>query len=306
LRRGGAVRLEEVGAVEEGRELFARKLLAGQEVTRHPGIVFRALSWNLFHGRDFPPDPALLTWRSRLLRITEANATHAQVNRVLLREFTAILAREQWDIALLQEAPPRWLEPLCGSLGANGALALTSRNQAGALRARLADLNPDLIASNEGGSNQILVRPPWRIAATRRLTIARLPERRRLLWARLERDGAPPLAVANMHTSAKRPRRAAQELLRAAAWAGDERLLLGGDLNLRPAEDPETFELLERRFGLSQPTAPGAIDHLLARGLELVEPPELLQPERREVELPDGLRLRLSDHAIAAASFAMA
>ena len=27
----------------------------------------RVLSWNLYHGRDFPPDPALFTLRSRLL-----------------------------------------------------------------------------------------------------------------------------------------------------------------------------------------------------------------------------------------------
>ena len=52
-------------------------------------MKLRAITWNLFHGRDFPPDPALLTWRSRLLRISERNATHLQVNRSLLPEFAA-------------------------------------------------------------------------------------------------------------------------------------------------------------------------------------------------------------------------
>ncbi len=52
-------------------------------------MQFTAIGWNLFHGRDFPPDPALFTWRSRLLRVTERNATHAQVNRDLLDEFAA-------------------------------------------------------------------------------------------------------------------------------------------------------------------------------------------------------------------------
>lgn len=230
---------------------------------------------------------------------------HAQVNRRLLEQFIAVLEREQWDMALLQEAPPRWLDPLCRALGASGAIALTSRNQGSWLRAWIADRNPDLIASNEGGSNQILVRPPWRLAEVRRLTLALLPERRRLLWTGLERDDSPAIALANIHASAKRPRVAARELVRAAEWASDERLLLGGDLNLRPAQDPATFDLLRERFGFSQPTAPAAIDHLLARGLELVEPPELLAPERRELRLPDGLRLRLSDHAPVAASFAV-
>ena len=68
----------------------------------------RVLSWNLYHGRDFPPDPALFTWRGRLLRKTERNETHAQVNRPLLDEFGDVLDGLEWDLALLQEAPPRW------------------------------------------------------------------------------------------------------------------------------------------------------------------------------------------------------
>ena len=37
-------------------------------------------------------------------------------------------------------------------------LALTSRNVVPVLQGRVADWNPDLIASWEGGSNQLLVR----------------------------------------------------------------------------------------------------------------------------------------------------
>ena len=99
------------GALQQGAQLGARNLLAGEEVTGHPEIVVRALSWNLFHGRDFPPDPSLSTWRSRLLRITERGPTYAQVNRPLLPEFAGVLAGMEWDFALLQEAPPRWLGP---------------------------------------------------------------------------------------------------------------------------------------------------------------------------------------------------
>ena len=63
--------------------------------------------------------------------------------------------------------------------------------------------------------------------------------------------------------------------------------------------------MLRDRFGLAPPTSERAIDHLLARGLRLVEPPAALAPEARECERPDGLRIRLSDHAPVAASFGM-
>jgi endonuclease/exonuclease/phosphatase family metal-dependent hydrolase len=225
--------------------------------------------------------------------------------RPLFEEFVEVLGREEWDVALLQEAPPRWFDAFRERLGVQGARVLTSRNFGSALRGFVADRQPDLIKSNEGGSNQILVRPPWLIGATDTLRLARFPERRQLLRAQLVRDGAPSLSVANMHTSANRPHAAAQELRRAAEWCRDERLIFGGDLNLRPAEDAATYEELEQRFGLASPTAPTAIDHLLCRGLEVVEPPRQLAPERQEVVGAGGGRVHLSDHAPVAALFAM-
>jgi endonuclease/exonuclease/phosphatase family metal-dependent hydrolase len=225
------------------------------------------LSWNLFHGRAQPP-----------------------AGRPLLDEFAQAVAREQWDVALLQEAPPRWF----GKLGAEGAKVLTSRNFGSALRGWIADRKPDLIKSNEGGSNQTLVRPPWGIAETRTFTLARFPERRRLLWTLLEHESGERLAVANLHASANRPRMAARELLRAAEWCEGERLVFGGDFNVRPAEDPAAYAALRDRFGLAAPTAETGIDHILVRGLEVVEPPRRLPHEP------------LSDHAPVAGVFAMA
>ena len=181
-------------------------------------------------------------------------------------------------------------------------MVLTSRNFGSALRARIADWKPDLIKSNEGGSNQVLVRPPWRVVEKRRLTLARFPERRRLLWTRLEHDTGATLFAANLHASANLPRKAARQLIRAAEWCEGERLVFGGDFNVRPAEDPRTYERLQERFGLAAPTAPAAIDHLLARGLEVIESAHALPPERREI--PSGIRL--SDHAPVTAVFAMA
>ena len=267
-----------------------------------------ALTWNLFHGRDFPPDSGLLTWRSRILGVTERGRTHAQVNRPLRTEFAQLIAAMEWDVALLQEAPPRWLRPLARAARASGASVLTSRNLGSALRALLAELNPDLIASNEGGSNQLLVRSPWRIAAVRRMELTRRPERRAMIWALLERPTGGSLAVANLHASTN-PAQAAPELLdaaeRAVEWAGDAPLLFGGDFNVRPRRTPEVFAELRSRFGLEGATGPDAIDHLLVRGLEVREPPRALAADARELLAADGTAIRLSDHAPVVAALAM-
>ncbi|HWA53420.1 MAG TPA: endonuclease/exonuclease/phosphatase family protein [Solirubrobacterales bacterium] len=268
-------------------------------------MEFTAVSWNLFHGRDFPPDPALFTWRSRLLRIEERNETHAQVNRELLEEFATVLAGAEWDVALLQECPPRFAEPLAAACGAAAHRVLTSRNSLAPLRTWIARHNPDLIASGEGGSNLTLARAA--IAERRELEIHRgRPERRAMAFTRVELAGGTQLCVANLHATNDRPDLATADVLRAAAaaveWADEAPLLFGGDLNLRPAEDPGVFERLGEEFGLVGATGPRAIDHLLALGLEAIDAPEAWPPERRE--LPHGsLRLRLSDHAPVTARF---
>jgi endonuclease/exonuclease/phosphatase (EEP) superfamily protein YafD len=109
----------------------------------------------------------------------------------------------------------------------------------------------------------------------------------------------------NLHASSNRPRAAASELLRAAEWAGDGPLLFGGDFNVRPVQDPALFDELRDRFGLAPTTAPDAIDHLLARDLEMLEPPHKLAPERRELDAAEGTRILLSDHAPVAGTFAV-
>jgi endonuclease/exonuclease/phosphatase family metal-dependent hydrolase len=268
----------------------------------------RVLTWNLYHGRDFPPDPALLTMRSRLLGVTERNATHAQVNRPLLPEFALLLDRWEWEVALLQEAPPRWFRVLARRTGSSAALVRTSRNLLPAVQWRLADLNPDLLASSDGGSNQILVRRPGRIAQTRRMRLAERPERRRMIWARVELPEGR-VCVANLHASAGLPTAAAEELVRAAGqaleWSEGHPLVLGGDFNVRPRRDPGVFAALSERFGLAEPTGPGAIDHILARGLAVEERPHRLDAPERELAEPDGRLIRLSDHAPVVARFGL-
>ena len=266
------------------------------------------LCWNLFHGRDFPPDAKLRTWRSRLLRIDERNDTHVQVNRDLTPEFATLLSSAAWDVAMLQECPPRFAAPLARASGAEYHRVFTSRNELGFWRAALARQNPDLMASGEGGSNSTLVRVPGKlggIAERRELTIHEgEPERRSMAFTRT----ASGVCVANLHATNDRPAQAAADVFKgaraASEWAGDAPLIFGGDLNLRPAENPEVFERLASEFGLASPTTgKKKIDHVLVRGLEVLSPPTQWAPERRELPL-DGRALRLSDHAPIEARFA--
>jgi endonuclease/exonuclease/phosphatase family metal-dependent hydrolase len=273
-------------------------------------MEFTVLVWNLFHGRDFPPDPELRTWRSRLLRVEERNATHVQVNRDLTEEFAQLLAGAAWDVALLQETPPRFAEPLARACGAEWQRALTSRNSFGALRGLLARQNPDLIASGEGGSNLILVRVPGKlggISERREIAIHEgEPERRSLGFVAT----ASGVCIANLHATNDWPELAAEDMVRAARaateWARGRPLVFGGDFNLRPAKSPRLFERLREEFGFEGPvTAPDAIDHVLCRGLEVLDPPIKWPAEKREVPLQERA-LRLSDHAPVQARFGLA
>ena len=263
----------------------------------------RVLSWNVFHGRDHPPNRALRTLRSQLLRISERDATHIQVNRSLYDEYAGIIAGAEWDVCLLQEFPPRWAERLERDCGAEAHRVLTSRNSFAPLRTALAVLNPDLMGSNEGGSNLTLVRGDS-IAERRELVLReKKPERRTMAFTRL----GSGLCVANLHASNAKPPLPVDELRlaaeRSAEWAGDAPLILGGDFNMRPERVPEIFTELERDHDLRAPTAPDSIDHILVRGLDIVEPPHAWPEESRTLTY-DGLRLRLSDHAPVEAVFA--
>ncbi|MGH2964670.1 MAG: endonuclease/exonuclease/phosphatase family protein [Solirubrobacterales bacterium] len=261
-----------------------------------------AITWNLFNGRDHPPDPALSTWRSRLLGITERNGTHLQVNRDLLGEAAELLSVARWDVALLQECPPRWAAPLADSCGAEMHLTLTARNWLASVRGPLARRNPDLLGSWGGGSNLTLTRGALRdgLRQRRELLLRRRPERRKVDFIRLTAG----LCVSNLHASGP-DQLAVPDIRRAAeadvAWAGDDPLILGGDFNLRPS-DSDLYRELADRLGLVGTTSPRAIDHLLSRGLEIAEPARAWPPEAREVQ-SDRLAIRLSDHAPVSARY---
>jgi endonuclease/exonuclease/phosphatase family metal-dependent hydrolase len=261
-------------------------------------MQIRLLTWNLFHGRDWPPEPELQkhahkgNWRRGPIRGRE----YEQVNWDLFGEFAAMLRKPDWHVALFQEFPPSWKGKLAKAFGAEPHRALSGRNWLQPLTSAIGRWRPDLLGAWEGGSNTTLVRPQAApIVERRRVVLTCRPELRVMALTRLESG----LCVANMHVSTK-PSSAERELLSAAEqagrFAGEDPLAFGGDFNVRP-RDSDVFDRLEQRFGLAPPTAPDRLSHLLVRGVELVERPAAWPPEARDVIDPKtGLKIRLSDH----------
>jgi endonuclease/exonuclease/phosphatase (EEP) superfamily protein YafD len=256
------------------------------------------MTWNLFHGRDWPPEPELQlrarkgNWR----RGPRSGREYEQANWDLFEQFASLIARTEWDVALFQEFPPSWKRRLARSCTAEAHRALSGRNWLQPLTSLIGSWRPDLLGAWEGGSNTTLARPgAGAIAERRRIVLTRRPELRVMALTRLDSG----IWVANLHVST-RPASAEAELIsaagRATRAAGDLPLIFGGDFNVRP-RDSKVFEQLRERFGLAPPTAPDRLSHLLVRGLEVIEHPAAWPPEARDVADPDtGLKLRLSDH----------
>jgi endonuclease/exonuclease/phosphatase family metal-dependent hydrolase len=172
-------------------------------------VAVRVLTWNLMHGRAVPP-----------------------AGRDLFGEFAQALGSWSWDVALLQEVPPWWPALLARRLGAEERLVLTSRNALLPLRRAIAMRWPDVMKSNGGGANAILVRGgPILEHRIRRLCWT--PERRWVHAVRLE----GPLWVGNLHATVHDDPAARRDCDRAAravlGWAADEPAILGGDFNVR-------------------------------------------------------------------------
>jgi len=228
-----------------------------------------------------------------------AGPQYVLLNRNLFKEFGAVLAASKWDIALLQECPPRWGRRIADATGAQEKAALTSRNWMRPVLSPVARFRPHLPGSWEGGSNLTLVRREQPGSLVVGFEIKRLcwrPERRvvSLTWLK---NG---LCVANLHASTGQAG-GERDVLAAAEYAvsraGDRPLVLGGDFNIRPRKS-ELFRDLVTRFGFSEPTDPGSIDHLLVRNAEIVEQTTAWPPERRDVpDIDSDLMVRLSDHA---------
>ena len=295
-------------------ELVGGELLAGEEMSRRPRSSrafyvarwqLRALTWNLFHGRDSPARPGAAD-----LALAAAADHRAQRHprpgqpRPVRRVRRRCSRAADWDVALLQECPPRWAAPLAAATRRRGPRACSPRaTRSAPLRSLLARLNPDLIASNEGGSNLTLVRG------------ARIPS----AASSSSRPGPPRAPGDGVHPRAPRPdgrrlRRQPARQRRAAAaratpsascswrpsapceWAGDDAAAVRRRPQPAPARDATSSTSSPTRYGLRAPTGRDSLDHLLARGLEVAEPPAAWPPERREVDEGE-LAIRLSDHA---------
>ena len=153
----------------------------------------------------------------------------------MLEDFSRALAGWEWDVALLQEVPPWWPEPLARRLHCEQVSVRTSRNSLLPLRRFVAVRWPDLIKSNGGGANAILARSD-RIVEHRSVRLCRTPERR---WAHGVQL-AYGVWVVNLHATAHAPDRARRDVAFAArearTWARDLPLVFGGDFNLRAPE----------------------------------------------------------------------
>jgi endonuclease/exonuclease/phosphatase family metal-dependent hydrolase len=177
-------------------------------------MALRVVTWNLKHGLAVPG-----------------------AGRDLLPEFTHALARWRWDLALLQEVPPWWPAALGPALVADWRLVLTSRNFGLPVRRAIAVRWPDLIKSNGGGANAILVRRrAGRITEHRTHRLALWPERRQLQAVRVT-GGRGEVWAGNLHATVHNPQAAVREARAAAAilrsWAAGAPALLGGDFNER-------------------------------------------------------------------------
>jgi endonuclease/exonuclease/phosphatase family metal-dependent hydrolase len=168
----------------------------------------QVLTWNLFHGRSVPNS-----------------------GRSLLNEFAAALAGWEWDVALLQEVPPWWPPMLARAAGAQERTQLTSRNFLLPLRRAISERNPDILKSNGGGSNAILVRG-GDILEHRAERLRRFPEARWVHGVRLAGSWA-----VNVHSHNRPEALALEDTLEAVEHArrcaGDAPLVFGGDVNLR-------------------------------------------------------------------------
>jgi endonuclease/exonuclease/phosphatase family metal-dependent hydrolase len=216
-------------------------------------VQLRVLTWNLKHGRSVPP-----------------------AARDLLPEFATALAGWQWDVALLQEAPPWWPQALADRAGARPRLVLTSRNALLPVRRAIAVRWPELIKSGGGGANAILVRG-LSIDEHRTMRLALWPERRKLQAVRL--GGAiGSFWVANLHATVHDDARARREAEAARVavtrWAAGAPFVLGGDFNVR-------------RLALAGLTRAGGhdVDLCFVSGFEVAGETEVLE------------RGTLSDHA---------
>ena len=275
------------------------------------GLPLRALTWNLFHGRDHPPDPALYTWRSRLLRGTERDDTHVQVNRDLFGEFARRARRRRLGRRAAAGVPAAL--GARRSRGPRGAAAaprahLAKLARAAARPARPPQPGPDRL---ERGRLQPDPRARRRSLERRELVLDARPA------ARAPRDGLHPRRAHRVRrrrlrrqpARERRRRRCAQlaerEVLLAAGtaleWAGEGTRSCSAATSTPPGRERRLRAPRARARARARPRRPTRSTTCSPPGSSR-RAPAAWPPERREVATADGA-IRLSDHAPVTAAF---
>jgi endonuclease/exonuclease/phosphatase family metal-dependent hydrolase len=257
-------------------------------------VALLVRSWNLFHGNTQPPG-----------------------RRAYVEEMVRLASADRPDVLCLQEVPAWALSRLAAWSGLAARTTRTMRPLLGVeLGRRLTALNPGLLRSAfDGQGNAILLAAELEILEELELRLNPLPVvweegrklglglGRRVAWARERRvcqalrvraDDGKIFVIANLHaTSSPGDARLPDvEVVRAAELAvgmaaGDEPVIVGGDLNVRPGRSTALARLAAMGF-----SAPGpGIDLVIVRGAA-VRAVTVWPDERRRL---DGQLL--SDHA---------
>ena len=146
------------------------------------------MTWNLFHGRDWPPEPELQlrAHKGNFRRGPRRGERYEQVNWELFDEFAELIGGVDWDVSLFQEFPPRWKRRLAAACDAEAHRALSGRNWLQPVTSLIGRWRPDLLGAWEGGSNTTLVRAgAGGIAERRRVVLTWRPELRVMALTRL-------------------------------------------------------------------------------------------------------------------------
>ena len=213
-------------------------------------------------------------------------------------EFAAVLSAARWDVALLQECPPRWAPRLAAACDATMHRTLTSRNWLASIRgpagapeprpARLLGgrLQPD---PGPGAARRSASRD------RRELLLRRRPERRKVDFAR------PGPGALRRQPARQRPRPARRgrhpPRRRGRGRLGRRRPADPGR-RPQPAPDATAASTPSSPSGSasSAPPPPRRSTTCWPAASRSSSPPRAWPPEAREVPF-DGLAIRLSDHA---------
>lgn len=224
-------------------------------------------SWNVFHGRTYPPG-----------------------RRAYLEEAIGLVTADRPDVVCLQELP-QWSLPRLEAWSGMAVFPARTRRRLGWLGRRPTDVHHGVFRSAlTGQANAILVAEELPVLEHR----SRVLSGRRVEWPRERRvshgvrirtaEGQAVMVIVNLHLSHTGQRRRAETELRGAValaeeLAGDdEPVVLAGDFNLTSASEG----VRQLVAGGYSPPGPG-IDHVFVRGAAAT-PVYTWPVERRTVE----------------------